>query len=510
MGRPKQEIFNSRNFFILAAIGSAVGLGNIWRFPYVAFDNGGGAFILPYLVALLAVGIPLLFFDYAIGHRYRGSAPLALRRLGRWTETLGWWQVMVCFMIAIYYAAVVAWAGMYTLFSFTRAWGDDSKSFLYGEFLHVAETPGVGFDFVPSLFLPMLLVWIVVLGTIALGVNKGLAVANLVFMPLLVVMFLILVVQALFLPGAGGGLDALFTPNWAALGQPGVWAAAFGQIFFSLSVGFGIMITYSSYLKRRTDLTGSGLVVGFANSGFELLAGIGVFAALGFMAAQAAGGDIAGVADDGLPLAFIAFPTILSQAPFGELMGVLFFGALTVAGITSLLSIVEVVVAAVRDKMAISKVQATLVVGVPMALISICLLATTTGIYFLDITDEFINKFGILAGAFACIVAVAWIVGKLPTLRRHLDRFSSFPTGRIWLVAVGGVAPVALGYILITDFLGKLEKPYEDYPLGLLGVYGWGMAVALVVVAVGLTLIPWRRSISTDFDETDNEHEVSA
>ena len=98
---PKQESFNSRNYFILAAIGSAVGLGNIWRFPYVAYSNGGGAFILPYLIALLSAGIPLLFFDYAIGHRYRGSAPLALRRLGKWTETLGWWQVMVCFVIAL-------------------------------------------------------------------------------------------------------------------------------------------------------------------------------------------------------------------------------------------------------------------------------------------------------------------------------------------------------------------------------------------------------------------------
>ena len=268
---PKREIFNSRNFFILAAIGSAVGLGNIWRFPYVAYSNGGGAFILPYLIALLSAGIPLLFFDYAIGHRYRGSAPLALRRLGGWTETLGWWQVMVCFMIAIYYAAIVAWAGMYTIFSFNQAWGQDPGGFLKSQFLHMAAEPGVGFEFVPSLMVPMVVVWAVTLGTIALGVNKGLALANLVFMPLLVVMFLVLVVQSLFLPGAGEGLNSLFTPDWSALGNPGVWASAFSQIFFSLSVGFGIMLTYASYLKRRTDLTGSGLVVGFANSGFELL-----------------------------------------------------------------------------------------------------------------------------------------------------------------------------------------------------------------------------------------------
>jgi transporter len=505
---PKQESFNSRNYFILAAIGSAVGLGNIWRFPYVAYSNGGGAFILPYLIALLSAGIPLLFFDYAIGHRYRGSAPLALRRLGKWTETLGWWQVMVCFVIALYYAAVVAWAGMYTIFSFTRAWGSDPKTFLMQDFLHVAETPGVGFDFVPSLVIPMVVVWAVTLITIALGVNKGLAMANTVFMPLLVVMFLILVVQSLFLPGAADGLNALFTPDWGALGNLGVWAAAFGQIFFSLSVGFGIMTTYASYLKRRTDLTGSGLVVGFANSGFELLAGIGVFAALGFMA-QASGLGVNEVVDKGLTLAFVAFPTIISQAPLGPLMGVLFFGSLTVAGITSLLSIVEVLASAVRDKLGIPKVRATLAIGIPLAIISTALLSTTTALYFLDITDEFVNKFGILAVAFACVIAVAWIVRKLPVLSRHLDRFSSFRTGKAWVVFIGAIVPVALGSMLVTEFLDKIGKPYENYPLSLLAVFGWGMAAVLIVAAVVLTLIPWRRSITTDFDEHDNEHEVS-
>ena len=505
---PKQESFNSRNYFILAAIGSAVGLGNIWRFPYVAYSNGGGAFILPYLIALLSAGIPLLFFDYAIGHRYRGSAPLALRRLGKWTETLGWWQVMVCFVIALYYAAVVAWAGMYTIFSVTQAWGSDPKTFLMQDFLHVAETPGVGFDFVPSLVIPMVVVWAVTLITIALGVNKGLAMANTVFMPLLVVMFLILVVQSLFLPGAADGLNALFTPDWGALGNLGVWAAAFGQIFFSLSVGFGIMTTYASYLKRRTDLTGSGLVVGFANSGFELLAGIGVFAALGFMA-QASGLGVNEVVDKGLTLAFVAFPTIISQAPLGPLMGVLFFGSLTVAGITSLLSIVEVLASAVRDKLGIPKVRATLAIGIPLAIISTALLSTTTALYFLDITDEFVNKFGILAVAFACVIAVAWIVRKLPVLSRHLDRFSSFRTGKAWVVFIGAIVPVALGSMLVTEFLDKIGKPYENYPLSLLAVFGWGMAAVLIVAAVVLTLIPWRRSITTDFDEHDNEHEVS-
>ena len=296
----KREAFSSRNVFILAAIGSAVGLGNIWRFPYVAYTNGGGAFVIPYLVALLTAGIPLLFFDYALGHRYRAAPPLALRRAGRkWTEVVGWWQVLVCFVIGVYYAAILAWAAMYFFFSFTEAWGDDPAGFLMGEFLQVAETPAVGFDFVPQIAIPMAVVWVLTIGVIALGVKKGIARANTIMIPLLAVMFLILVIQAVTLPGAMDGLNAFFTPNWAALADPGVWAAAYGQIFFSLSVGFGIMITYSSYLRRRTNLSGSGLVVAFANSGFELLAGIGVFSALGFLM-QATGRPMEDVAAGGI------------------------------------------------------------------------------------------------------------------------------------------------------------------------------------------------------------------
>lgn len=506
----KPELFKSRNFFIIAAIGSAVGLGNIWRFPYVAYTNGGGAFLIPYLIALLSAGIPLLFFDYAIGHRYRGSAPLALRRLGgTLTEAIGWWQVLVCFVIGIYYAAIVAWAAMYAWFSVTKAWGDDAEAFLKTEFLHVAPEPAVGFDFVPQLLLPMLAVWLVTLFILARGVNKGVAAANLIFMPLLVVMFVTLVVQALLLPGATDGLNHFFTPDWEALAKPSVWAAAYSQIFFSLSVGFGIMATYASYLHRRTDLTGSGLVVGFANSSFELLAGFGVFAALGFMA-HAAGKGVGDVVSGGLTLAFVAFPTIISQAPGGAVLGVLFFGSLVFAGVTSMISIIEVVVAAVRDKLGVSKLRAVIIVGVPMSVISIGLLATTTGLYFLDITDEFVNKFGILAGAFSCVVVVGWVSRKLYRLQQHLDRFSGFRVGGVWIGIMGFLVPIVLGYILVNEIIAKTREPYNGYPIALVGTFGWGMAAALVVIGALMSQLPWRRSADPAFDENHNEHQQEA
>lgn len=482
--------FSSRRVFILAAIGSAVGLGNIWRFPYVAYENGGGAFILPYLVALLIAGLPFLLLDYALGHKYRGSAPLSFARMFRRSEAIGWWQVAICFMIAVYYAAVVAWALRYTFFSVNQAWGEDPEGFLFNDFLQAGD-PGVNANVVLGVVVPLALIWLAVLVIMALGVQKGIGATAVVFIPLLLLAFGFLVVRALFLPGAAAGLDALFTPNWSALTQTSVWAAAFGQIFFSLSVGFGIMITYSSYVARKTDMTGSAFVVGFSNSGFELLAGIGVFAVLGFMA-QASGVAIDEVATQGLGLAFIAFPAIINEAPAGALLGVLFFGSLLLAGLTSLVSVMEVVISATRDKFELTRVGATLAVGVPAAVISLLFFSTSSGVYVLDIVDHFINQFGILAAAVVSMIVVAWVARALPGLVQHMNSYGSIRLGRWWIVLVSSVIPLALTVVLVQEFLKDLRTPYGDYPMWMLLVFGWGAVVGVVVFALIAARVRWQ------------------
>ena len=493
--------FSSRRIFIFAAIGSAVGLGNIWRFPYVAYENGGGSFMIPYLTALLVAGIPFLFFDYAIGHITRGSSPLAMRRLGKPAEFIGWWHVMICFVIAVYYAAILAWAAQFTIFSFTKKWGDDPEAFMFGEFLQTADgAAGVTFEFVPAVLIPMVLVWLAVIIVMALGVQKGIGATAVIFIPLLIIAFVWLVVQSLFLPGAVDGINALFTPNWESLKNPTVWTAAIGQIFFSLSVGFGIMITYASYVKRKTDMTGSGLVVGFANSGFELLAGIGVFAALGFLA-TAQSVEVGDVATSGLVLAFVAFPTILNEAPMGELLGVLFFGSLFIAGVTSLISIVEVVISAFRDKFELGRVQATLLVTIPIAVVSVVMLSTTSGLNVLDIADQFINQYGIVLAAVVSIIALGWFGRKLPMFAKHLSQYGSFKLGKVWITIVAIVLPIALIALLLQSFLAEIAAPYGGYPQWLVNIFGWGLAGGAVVVGVLLSFMPWSRKVSLELPE---------
>lgn len=489
--RAVRGAFSGRTAFIFAAIGSAVGLGNIWRFPYTAYENGGGAFLIPYLIALITAGIPLLFVDYAIGHRWRSSAPLAWRRLNRKTEAVGWWQVLICVVIGMYYAAILAWALWYFVFSFTQGWGDSPADF-FGEFTQSvpAETTGIGFDFVPAILGGIVLVWVATIAVLALGVQRGIARSSIIFIPLLIVMFLVLVIFSLTLPGATLGLNALFTPNWAALTDGTVWVAAYGQIFFSLSVAFGIMLTYASYLKKKTDLTGSGLVVAFSNSGFELLAGIGVFAALGFVATSLNVG-VNDVAAGGIGLAFIAFPTIINEAPFGEFIGVLFFGSLVLAGFTSLISILEVIIAAVQDKLGLGRVAATLGVGIPMAVLSTLGFSTTTGLNLLDISDKFVNSFGIVAAALVGTFLLAFVVRAIPTLRDHLNMFGTLKVGDFWFVTVSAVAPLILLVTLYLDATEIVKNGYGGMPTWFVNVFGWGMAASLVIIAILVSRIPW-------------------
>ncbi|MFD3686701.1 sodium-dependent transporter [Nocardiopsis sp. NPDC058631] len=505
MAEQPREQWGTRAGFLMAAIGSAVGLGNIWRFPYIAYENGGGAFLLPYLIALLTAGIPLLVLEYSIGHKYRSSAPLSYRRIARPAEAIGWWQVAICFVVAVYYAVIIAWSVRFVGFSVSQEWGEDPNAFFFNDFLQMSDAPGMVSGYVSGVAWPLVGVWAVVLAVLALGVRNGIEKANKVFIPLLVVLFLLLVAQALTLDGATLGLDALFTPDWSAMLDGSVWVAAYGQIFFSLSIGFAIMVTYASYLRRKADLTGSALVAGFSNSSFELLAGIGVFAALGFMA-NAAGTGVDEVATSGIGLAFVAFPQIISTLPLGgALFGILFFGSLTVAGLTSLISIVQVIVSAVQDRLGLGRVQSVLMVGGATALASILLFPTPEGLHFLDVFDHFINQYGIALAGLVMIIVFGWILRKLPMFQAHTNAVSSLRLGTWWKVALAGVTPILLGFMMWDSVRTELSENYAGYPTGFLLSAGWGLAIGAIVLGIVISLFPWKRADAIARDDAAQE-----
>ena len=497
----------------MAAVGSAVGLGNIWRFPYVAYENGGGAFFIPYLFALLTAGIPLLIMEFTMGHKYRGSAPLSFFRMsGKKAEWIGWWGIFVSFVISTYYAVIIAWAMKYTVYSFKLSWGTDTESFLFGDVLNLAETPGQAGGFVPGVLFPLLLVWLIAFIILFAGVKRGIELANRIFIPTLIVVFLLVVLRAVTLEGAGLGLDAFFKPDLGKLADPTVWVAAYGHIFFSLSIAFAIMITYSSYLPKKSDITNNAFITGFANSGFELLAGIGVFAALGFMATQA-NVAVSEVASAGVGLAFVVFPQIVNEMPgMNGLFGALFFLSLVLAGLTSLVSISETYIAGVADKFNISR-RRSVIIGVGLSAVISLLFATRGGLFFLDAADYFINQFGVAAIGLVEVIMIAWVFRKLGTFENHANAISDIRLGGWWKFCLSVITPLVLGYMMFgllkinllkqhTDGEGNVIGNYEGYSDSFIWTSGWSVAIFAIVAAIIFSIFKWNSSTlnSTDYD----------
>ncbi|ART77885.1 sodium-dependent transporter [Sutcliffiella horikoshii] len=490
--------WGTRAGFILAAVGSAIGLGNIWRFPATAYENGGGAFFVPYLFALLTAGIPLLILEFTMGHKYRGSAPLSYARMNKKYEWLGWWQVGIAFVISTYYAVIIAWAMSYSVFSLNLKWGEDTGGFLIGEYLQVAAPGEIG-GLVPSVLLPLVIVWVVTLGILFKGVKKGVEVANKIFIPALVILFLIIVVRALTLEGAGTGLNAFFKPDWSTIADGKVWVAAYGQIFFSLSIAFAIMITYSSYLPKKADITNNAFITGFSNSGFELLAGIGVFSILGFMAVQQ-GVGVDEVVAGGVGLAFVVFPQIINEFPaFKELFGFLFFGSLVLAGLSSLISIVETFIAGVQDKFKVSRTKAVAFGGGLSALVSI-LFATKGGLNFLDVADYFINQFGVALAGLVQVIVVVWFARQLKPLQSHANEISDVKLtgflGSWWKLSLAVITPIVLGYMMFDLIRTNIAEVYgaaDGYTRIFTIQYGVVVAVLALLVGIAFSLIKWKK-----------------
>jgi NSS family neurotransmitter:Na+ symporter len=503
--------WGTRAGFILAAVGSAVGLGNIWRFPSVAYENGGGAFFIPYLFALLTAGIPILIMEFTMGQKYRGSAPLTYRKIHPKTEWVGWWGVCIAFVISTYYSVIIAWAISYSYFSLNLSWGTDTEAFLFDDYLKMTVDPGQTGGFVPGVIIPLIIVWIVALGILFRGVKKGIEMANRIFIPTLLVIFLIIVIRAVTLPGAAEGLEAFFAPDFSKILQPDVWVAAYGQIFFSMSIAFAIMITYSSYLPKKSDITNNAFITGFGNSSFELLAGIGVFSVLGFMASQS-GVAVDDVVAGGVGLAFVVFPQIINEFPaLSGLFGFLFFASLVLAGITSLMSIIETYVAGLVDKFNISRNKAVIFGGGFAALVSL-LYATQGGLSFLDAVDYFINQFGVALAGLAEVVLIAWILRKVKPFKAHANEISDIRLGSWWTVSLTIITPLVLGYMMYGLFKQNLLKQfatdngnYEGYSDTFILYSGWFVAGAVLVAGILISLIRWRDGRQTDDNSETGE-----
>lgn len=477
-----REQWGSRAGFILAAVGSAIGLGNIWRFPYMAYENGGGAFFIPYLFAMITAGIPFMIMEFSLGHKLRGAAPRAFSKLGAKFEWLGWFQVFIAAVIAVYYVAIIGWAISYLGMAFTQSWGSDTNAFFFSEYLKLGEnSPSQLGSLQFHIAIPMTIAWAITFAAIFTGVKGGIERASKIMMPLLFLMVLGFISRVVFLPGAMDGLNYLFQPDFSKILDAKVWSAAYGQIFFTLSVGFAIMIAYSSYLPKKSDINNNAFMTVLINCGFSIMAGVMIFAVLGYMAQEQAK-PITEVVSAGVGLAFVTIPAAINLLPAPFILGPLFFLALVVAGLSSHISIIEAVTSAIIDKLNWTRKKAAVVVCGLGYLVSMAF-ATNGGLLLLDLVDYFINNIALLTSCLIEIAIIAWLL-KVSDIRQYVNERSEFSIGKWFEVCLRFLSPAMLAVIVTTNLINTFNEGYGGYDHSDLLMLGWGLVGAMLLLAI--------------------------
>jgi neurotransmitter:Na+ symporter, NSS family len=356
--------FTSKFGIIAAAAGSAIGLGNIWRFPYVLGENGGGAFLLVYFSFVIVLGIPVMLSEFVIGRKAKKNAFGAFRKLAPKTlwPVIGIMGIVAAFVILAFYSTIAGWTLHYVYLSVIDGFkGNTAESFslIFNDFMSSSGMP---------VFWQM--VFLVITAIIILaGVKKGIEKSSKILMPFLLVLLLILCIRSLTLPGAMEGLSFLFKPDFSKI-TPAVALSALGQAAFSLSIGMGTLITYASYFPKSTNLTATAFQVSIADVMIAVLAGVAIFPALFALGMQP---------DGGVGLTFMVLPNVFQQLPGGYFIAIAFFILLTIAAITSSISIMEVVVAFLVEEFNFSRRKSTIITLLASAFVGVfCTLSWST------------------------------------------------------------------------------------------------------------------------------------
>ena len=440
--------WSSRFAFLMASVGFAVGLGNIWRFPYVTGENGGAAFVLVYLACAFGIGVPILMAELLIGRRGQGSPPSAMANVAsqsgksqqwKWVGGMG---LLAAYTIEIVYAVVVGWVLWYLFKAITTGFAGVDATVANAEFASVLDN-NLG-------MLAWTLVGLAITGAIIYaGVQNGIERAVNIMMPM---MFLLLLGLAAYNYFAGGFEQAvawLFTPDFSKIGF-GTVLAAIGQAFFSIGVGMAGMMVYGSYLPKSISITHSVLIIVVADTGVALLAGLVIFPAVFHYGLDPAAG--AGLIFQTLPVAF-------AQMPGGYVFSVLFFLILSVAGITSMVGLVESVNAWVEERFNIPRHKSAVLVVGSIAMFSILSIMSYNvmgelnmgGMNFNDVMDYFSTKILLPVGGLLIAVFAGWIVKKEAT-RDELTSLNGLAY-EVWHFLIRFVVPPAVGVILVMGIM---------------------------------------------------------
>jgi NSS family neurotransmitter:Na+ symporter len=438
------EQWSSRFAFLMASVGFAVGLGNIWRFPYVTGENGGAAFVLVYLACAFGIGVPILMAEVMVGRRGRLSPPRSMRALAEAEGRSPAWQLvggmglLAAFTIEIVYAVVVGWVLWYLFKAITTGFAGVDVAVAESQFGAVLADPlGMVFWTVLGLLITGYIIYS--------GVQGGIERAVTILMPLLFSLLVILAVYNVFAGGMGKALDWLFTPDWSKI-DGGVLLAAIGQAFFSIGVAMGGMMTFGAYLPSSVSIPRSALIIVIADTMVALLAGLVIFPAVFNNGLDPAAG--AGLIFQTLPVAF-------AQMPGGYVFSIMFFLLLSVAGITSMVGLIECVTAWMEDHHGFARHKSALAVVGAVAVLSVTSVLSYNlwseyqfaGRDLNGVLDYFSNQVLLPLGGLFIAIFVGWFVSRAAS---HDELgFRSDGLYRLWHLLLRFVVPPAVFIIFV-------------------------------------------------------------
>ena len=453
--RSPRAQFSSKFGLIAAAAGSAIGLGNIWKFPYITGVYGGAAFLFVYLAFIMAIGLPVMLSELIIGRKSRRNAFGAFKKLapGSPWMIIGSFGVAAAFLILSFYGVVAGWSIKYIIFSLTNHFHNSSPDEIANAFNTFIANP------LDPLIYQMIFMFLTG-GIVIIGVQKGIERYSKILMPVLLAIIIILDIRAVTLKGAGEGLHFLFNPDFSKLSFEGV-LSALGHAFFSLSLGMGTLITYGSYVSKKDNLVNTAVQVTVADTAIAILAGIAIFPAV--FAFNIEPGQ-------GVGLIFITLPNVFMQMPGGHIFSVLFFILLTIAALTSAISILEVVVAYFTEELKIKRQISTVFATALITLLGI-ICSLSLGIFsdieiahrnIFDFLDHISANILLPLGGMFIALFMGWVFGKYKVFREvaHGGKLKGWFL-RTFMILVKFVAPIAIFIVFlqglkILDFIVAL------------------------------------------------------
>ena len=486
--------WDSSTGFLIAMIGAIIGLSGIWKFSYLMYENGGGTFLIPYILAIVIMAIPILVLEFGVGFKFKSSLPKVFYNIKSEFEIIAWFIVFLIFIVLIYYTCIMSWDLIYIVLSLFKGWGNNPSVFFTTTLLHSTSNPyGLTYLVVP-IGVGLIVIWGLIYLFSRKEINKGILTISKISLILSFVLLIGMLLFSLQLPGSRTGIMALFNPNWSVLLDFNVWLAAFGQLIFSYGLGYAIASTYSSYLGDNAKLIDNAWIIVLVSLVFEVLVSVLLFAIMGYMA-LGRNIPITSLVSDGFSLIFVVFPNVFNiMDPWVYMVAPAFFLLIFVGSLSTVLALIEPLSNAISEKFGWTRdraVRQLVLVGLFLSFI----FATGMGEYLLRITDSFITQFAIILAVLLEIIVLGWVY-DIEDIRSVINSNSYIKVDQTWVITIKFIIPIILTIIWILGVY-NLILVGDRQSLFVQSV----IASIFVIVPLALTIIPYKTDYSLDLSE---------